>query len=157
MKQKELSLLLRGIVVLCALAALFFAFVVGTITLKSLFIDHNWQSLFLLMFSVLFLPLFLSLWDLWQIFAAIGRDNSFCTENALRLRRISFYALADTLLMMLAAVILLMGGCGDLGAGLFLFLLILVFAGLAAAVVCSTLSYLTRKAALLKDENDLTV
>ena len=107
MKQKELSILLRAVVALCALVALAFAVCVGILTLKSLFIDHNWQSVFLALFTLMFLPLFFSMWDLWQIFTQIGLDNSFCMENALRLRRVSFYALTDTVLVLVSLVLLL--------------------------------------------------
>lgn len=155
MKQKELSVLLRAVVLLCALVALALGLCVGVLTLKSMFIDHNWQSVFLGLFSLMFLPLFLSMWDLWQIFTQIGLDNSFCMDNALRLRRISFYALADTILVLVSLVLLLT--CGGIGGGPFLFELFLLIVGIAATVTCSTLSHLTRKAALLKDENDLTI
>lgn len=157
MKQKELSVLLRAIVALCALLALAFAFVVGTITLKSAFLDHNWQSIYLAIFCVMFLPLFLSMWDMWQIFSEIGRDNSFCLENARRLRRISLYALTDTLLVIVTAGIFLIAGGTELGLGLYVFKFFLVVVGIAVTVACSALSHLTRKAALLKDENDLTI
>jgi len=157
MKQKELSILLRAVVALCAAVALFFAFAVGTITIKSILIDQNWQSCYLVLFSTMFIPLFLSMWDLWRIFTEIGRDNSFCMENAMRLRRISFYALIDTLLVLVSTVFMLAADAMDLFEGLFLFKMFLMIVGIAATVACSALSHLTRKAALLKDENDLTI
>lgn len=157
MKQKELSILLRAVVALCAAVALFFAYAVGITTLKSLFIDHNWQSYYLVLSCAMFIPLFLAMWDLWQIFSAIGRDNSFCMDNALRLRRISFYALIDTVLVLISTVFMLAMRIIELFDGLFLFKAFLMVVGIAVAVACAALSHLTRKAALLKDENDLTI
>lgn len=157
MKQKELSILLRAVVALCAAVALFFAYAVGITALKSIFIDHNWQSYYLALFATMFIPLFLSMWDLWQIFTEIGRDNSFCMKNAMRLRRISFYALLDTALVLGSTVFMLAVRAMDLFDGLFLFKLFMMMVGIAVTVACSALSHLTRKAALLKDENDLTI
>lgn len=156
MKQKELSILLRVIVAVCALAALAFAFAAAILTIKSIWFDHNAQSVYLAVCTVLFIPLFLALWELWHIFAEIGRDNSFCMENALRLRRVSFYALGDTLLELVS--VFLFALCGiDGGFGWLVLKLFFMLVGIAMAVACAALSHLTRKAALLKAENDLTI
>lgn len=155
MKQKELSILLRVIVAVCALAALVFGAFVGITAAKSILLDHNWESVYLTLTVLLFLPLFAALWELWHIFAEIGRDNSFCLENALRLRRVSFYALADAVLELMGALLLL-----SLSATHLVWLpvkLLLMLVAIAMAVACAALSHLTRKAALLKDENDLTI
>lgn len=155
MKQKELSILLRVIVAVCALAALAFGAIVCITAAKSILLDHNWESVYLSLTTLLFVPLFAALWELWHIFAEIGRDNSFCLENALRLRRVSFYALADTILELTSAMLLL-----SLDASHLVWLpvkLLLMLVGTAMAVASAALSHLTRKAALLKDENDLTI
>lgn len=155
MKQKELSILLRVIIAICALAALVFGAFVCITAAKSILLDHNWESVYLSLTVLLFVPLFAALWELWRIFTEIGRDNSFCLENALRLRRVSFYAVADTILELISAVLLL-----SLDASHLVWLpvkLLLMLVGIAMAVACAALSHLTRKAALLKDENDLTI
>ncbi len=155
MKQKELSILLRVIVAVCALAALAFGAIVCITAAKSILFDRNWESVYLSLTVLLFVPLFAALWELWHIFAEIGRDNSFCLENALRLRRVSFYALADTILELISAMLLL-----SLDASHLVWLpvkLLLMLVGTAMAVASAALSHLTRKAALLKDENDLTI
>ncbi len=150
MKQKELSILLRAVVALAAVAAVVFFAVLVFVTLQS--VQHqNWQQWPLLAVLILFIPLFLSMYDLWRIFTEIGRDNSFCLENALRLRRISFYALFDTVLLLAGVVAALVLQFNPY-ARIFLALM-----GRAATVACAALSHLTRKAALLKDENDLTI
>lgn len=150
MKQKELSILLRAVVALAAVAAAVCFAVFAVVTVQAV-VAGNWQALPLAGILIMFIPLFLAMMDLWKIFTEIGRDNSFCLENALRLRRISFYALFDTVLL-LAGVILALILRWNPYALIFLSLM-----GLAATVACAALSHLTRKAALLKDENDLTI
>ena len=155
MKQKELSILLRIVVILCCLVWLVFA---------------NWFGR-MLGLAVMEPPL-LVFWDAWKIFTQIGKNNSFCVENARRLRRISFCALADTVL----DVILLVYGVihrfrfvasfapddimKELGEDLFLaavrFLFVAII-GVAITVAAAALSHLTLKAAHLQDENDLTI
>lgn len=156
MKQKELSVLLRVIVFICALAALVFGTLVCITAAKSILLDRNWESVYLTLTVLLFVPLFAALWELWRIFTEIGRDNSFCLENAMRLRRVSFYALADTILE-LVSVLLFVLCCAECSFGWIFLKLFFMLVGIAMAVACAALSHLTRKAALLKDENDLTI
>lgn len=160
MKQKELSVLLRVIVTICALIALALALALAVTTAKSLYLDRNWESVYLAAELALFVPLFAALWDMWCIFREIGHDNSFCMENAMRLRRVSFYALADTLLEIATMLLfVLAGGSNGIGTGIgwLLLKLFFVLVGIAMAVACAALSHLTRKAAQIKSENDLTI
>ena len=91
----------------------------------------------------------------WRIFAEIGRDNSFCAENARRLRIISGLALTDTLLCAAGIVALFL--LRALHPGVFLLLLLITAVGAGITVAAAALSHLTLKAAVLQDENDLTV
>ncbi len=150
MKQKELSIMLRAVVALAAVASLVFFVVLSVVTLDAAQ-KENWQQLPLLGLLVLLIPLYLAMIDLWKIFTEIGRDNSFCLENALRLRRISFYALFDTVLLLGGVALALLMHFNPYS------LIFLALMGLAATVACAALSHLTRKAALLKAENDLTI
>ncbi len=150
MKQKELSLLLRAVVALAAVVAAI-SFVVLLLVALQAAKNQNWQTLPLLGVLILFIPLFLAMHDLWRIFAEIGRDNSFCAENARRLRRISFYALFDTVLLLAGVVSALLLKRNPYA------LIFAALMGLAATVACAALSHLTYKAARLKDENDLTI
>lgn len=156
MKQKELSVLLRVIVAICALAALVLAGAAWILVAKSLYFDRNWESVYLGIVAGMYVPLLLALWELWRIFREIGHDNSFCMENAMRLRRVSFYSLIDTLLVFLSVVLYLLCGWGYEHGWVFA-KLVLMLVGIAMTVACAALSHLTRKAALLKDENDLTI
>jgi hypothetical protein len=93
MQQKELSVWLRAVVILIFLCCLFLAFIVIPEQSDEYLMRHpDYAPLFLpglIFFWVTLLPVFASLLLAWRIFAEIGRDNSFCEKNALRLRGIS--------------------------------------------------------------------
>ncbi len=88
----------------------------------------------------------------WRIAGNIGRDRSFSMENARFLRTVSLLAALDTAYFFLVLLFLNMSH-----PGVVLLSLLVVFAGAAAAVAAAALSHLVRKAALLQEENDLTV
>ncbi len=171
MKQKELSILLRVVVVLCGLVWLLFANWFGRM-LGIAIVDGAYVVAYPLLLCLMLLPPLVVFWDAWHIFTQIGRNNSFCVENARRLRRISHCALADTVLDIVLLV------CGVVQRYLFLasfapegimnvlgddiFLVVLrflfvAFIGVAVTVAAAALSHLTLKAADLQDENDLTI
>ena len=172
MKQKELSILLRIVVILCCLVWLVFANWFGRM-LGLAVMEDAYVVAFPLLLCLMLLPPLLVFWDAWKIFTQIGKNNSFCVENARRLRRISFCALADTVL----DVILLVYGVVDrfrfvsrfapddvimaaLDDDMFLAVvkfLFVAFIGVAVTVAAAALSHLTLKAADLQDENDLTI
>ena len=81
-----------------------------------------------------FLPFYGALVLAWQVFSAIGRDESFTRANARRVRGASWLSGVTTL--------------GLLG---------LILLGLAAAVLCYALSVLILQAAEMKEEADLTI
>ena len=85
-----------------------------------------------------FLPFYGALVLAWQVFSAIGRDESFTRANARRVRGASWLALFE--------VAYLIGG-----------LIWLILLGLAAAVLCYALSVLILQAAEMKEEADLTI
>lgn len=172
MKQKELSILLRAVVVLCILVWLVFANWFGRM-LGLAIVDHAYVLAYPLLLCLMLLPPLVVFWDAWNIFTQIGKNNSFCVENARRLRRISFCALADTVL----DVVLLVYGVifrfhisaanapsdsffsrldGDV-FGAVIRCLFVAFIGVAVTVAAAALSHLTWRAANLQDENDLTI
>ena len=172
MKQKELSILLRAVVVLCMLVWLVFANWFGRM-LGLAVVDGAYVLAYPLLLCLMLLPPLVVFWDAWNIFAQIGKNNSFCVENARRLRRISFCALADTVL----DVVLLVYGVvhrfrisaayapsdsffsrldGDV-FGAVTRCLFVAIVGVAVTVAAAALSHLTLKAADLQDENDLTI
>lgn len=159
MKQSELSKWLRLIVVAAAACCVVLGAVLipmlGRAEIKAM-PELAW--LFwpcLIFFWITELVVLAALWQAWRIFTEIGRDNSFCAENARRLRTISRLALTDCGLYTVCAVVLaLLGALHDWSV--FVFAGIVVF-GLAVAAAAAALSHLTFKAAAMKDENDLTI
>ena len=159
MKQKELSLWLRAIVICGWIGCV----VLSAVILPVLARDAaeaapelaylRWPCLAL--FWVGMVPVALALWHSWKIFGEIGRDNSFCEENARHLRAISLLALADSILCTVSTVFLFV--CNALHPSVFLLMLLILLVGLGMFAASAALSYLTWKAAALKAENDLTV
>ncbi len=159
MKQKELARWLRGIVIFGWLgSALLSALIMPALAREAAEANPEFAYLMWPCLGIFWLgmvPVVIALWHAWRIFGEIGRDNSFCEENAIRLRYISLLALADTILCALSAVFLLI--CNALHPGIFLMLLLIGVIGLGVFVASAALSYLTWKASALKEENDLTI
>ena len=91
----------------------------------------------------------------WRIAANIGRDASFSMENARFLRSIAVLAALDAAYVFLGNLAMLFLDMSH--PGVVLLSLLVVFAGAAVAVAAAALSHLVRKAALLQEENDLTI
>lgn len=155
MKQKELSVVLRLLLIPCAAVAAFMFYVLLK-EMGSCYYSENPLGLVSdLVVLLAFLPALAFLADTWQIFRDIGRDKSFTLKNARRLRRISFYAMIDTALVILFGIL---WACMDeFFGGILLVCGFFIFVGVAVAAACSVLSHLTRKAADIQDENSLTI
>lgn len=91
----------------------------------------------------------------WRIAEEIGRDNSFSRENAARLKWIAYLAAGDSAFMFIGNIVLLLLGMNHPGFVLASFFV--VFAGIVITVVAAALSHLVLKAALLSEENELTI
>lgn len=161
MKQKELSLWLRAIAVLCAVCVLTLC-VIFTLRLNTYYAqvpaNPNWEAPPQWMTGVMWVSLIPMVWFLvlvWQMAVEIGRDNSFCMSNAKRLKTCSHLALADTVLYGVAAIVMAL--MESLVPRILMWIMVLLAVGVAMAVCCAALSHLTRKAADLKAENDLTI
>ena len=159
MKQKELSVWLRIVVIVIGAAVLFLAVVfLPDIGQKAAQLNPElaylyWPCLIFIWCTVL--PMLAALALAWQIFTEIGRDNSFCLQNAQRLRKISVLALLDTLLYIGGFIALAL--LDAMRPGALVGTICIVFLGLIMTVISAALSHLTRKAADLKAENDLTI
>ncbi len=159
MNRKDLSLFLRVLIVLAAFIGVVFLTVFlplyGNDVRKVLseVAYMYWPTLIFIWISAI--PVYAALWMGWKVCGEIRRDNSFCEENAARLRAISVFAVADVCFYVAGGIALLMMNL--LHPGILLLGGAIVFIGIALAVVFAVLSYLTEKASLLKKENDLTV
>lgn len=163
MNQKELSVLLKAVVAVLAvfLAAvlIFFVPMLGA-NVADYYMGKPFKTVVFGyvvpgIVAVSSVPGFISLWLAWGIFTEIGRNNSFCDENAQRLRLISRLALGDTCVYVVLAVAVLAIGPKHPSVPL-IFIAITLF-GAAVTIACAALSHLTQKAADLKNDNDLTI
>ncbi|MGM9521496.1 MAG: DUF2975 domain-containing protein [Oscillospiraceae bacterium] len=159
MKQHELSIWLRIVVAILTVFLLLICIFAVPMFGKSAVWHYReltflrWSVPVFLWFTAL--PVFLSLFLAWRIFSEIGRDNSFCRKNAIRLRAISILALIDTVLYIAAAIF--MAAVGALVLSLLIRFIVIILFGAAMSVACAALSHLTRKASDLKDDSDLTI
>ena len=159
MKQKELSILLRIVVVLCwcgcaLVGGLFMpALAAETADANPELAYLKWPCL--VFFWCALAVVVAALAYAYQIFADIGRDKSFSAKNARRLRIISHLALGDTVAWLVGTVALAL--LAPMHPTFLLGMLAVLVAGAAFTVAASALSHLTLKAADLQDENDLTI
>lgn len=91
----------------------------------------------------------------WLIFVNIGKNESFCVQNAKYLQVISIFAVIEAFVFLAGFAFLAQSAALSFGTGVSV---------LAAALVCfvfavatAALSHLTLKAALIRAENELTV
>lgn len=159
MPQKELSRWLRIVVIIGWCACALLAYPVApklaqdAAEIAPEFAHLVWPCLAFFWIGIIVVAI--ALWYGWLIFGEIGRDNSFCRENAHRLRIISRLALMDTVLCILAIVLLLT--LGALHPGVLLLAVLLAVVGAGITVAAAALSHLTLKASAMQEENDLTV
>ena len=159
MKQKELSRWMKGIVVLGFICVLF----LDAVWVPQLGLDiaretPDLQRMFwpcLIYFWISTIPVMYFMALVWQMASEIGSDNSFCLKNALRLRTCSLLAAADTVYYLVGGVVLL--SMGLLHIGIAIIGMGVCAVGAAISVLCAALSHLTRKAADMRSENDLTI
>ena len=159
MKQKELSILLRVVVILCWCGcALVGGLIVPAMAWETAEMNPDLAYLkwpCLIFFWCALAVVAAALVCAYQIFADIGRDKSFTAKNARRLRLISHLALTDTVAWLIGTVALAV--LAPMHPMFLLGMLAVLVVGAAFTVAASALSHLTLKAAALQDENDLTI
>ena len=96
-----------------------------------------------------------ALFDFARIVGNIMRDCSFCRENARRMNRISAFALLAMLWFAVGLACLALARMTT--PGLWLLFAFLIFMSLVLALLARAIALLTVRAAVIKDENDLTV
>ncbi len=101
------------------------------------------------------IPCFASLFEFWGICTEIRKDNSFCEENAIRLKTISLLVLGDVAYFFVGNMVFLVLGMNH--PAIFLVSLAVDVVGIAIGIAAAALSHLVYKAAAIKSENDLTI
>lgn len=160
MKQKTLSILLKIIIigaVLCCVVV--YAFVIPSLG-KDLAMEGDGEFAYMYLPWYLFIlgtaiPLAAAAVVAWIIASNIGRDRSFCMANAKLLAVFAILAAVDTAYFFIGNVIFVFLNMSH--PGVVLFSLFICFAGIAITVASAALSHYARKAALLKEQADLTI
>lgn len=101
------------------------------------------------------LPFVAAVAQFYLICCRIGRDQSFSRENAAALRFIGYMAIADTGLVFVVFLTLMIAGAFNAGAAIASVMVMLL--GVLVATAAFALSHLVMKAYNLKQDNDLTV
>jgi hypothetical protein len=100
-------------------------------------------------------PAFLSMALAWMVFTEMGRDNSFCEENARRLKYISGLGLLEAAYYFVGLILLLL--LNLLYVPILVSVAVIISICFLVTVSAAALSHLVMKAWLIKSENDLTV
>lgn len=101
------------------------------------------------------IPCYTALGFCWAVAANIGRGNSFCMANARHLRSIAVLAAIDSVWFLAGNAVLL---CLNMShPGVALGSVIVVAFGIAVSVAAAVLSHLVQKAAVLQEQDDLTI
>ena len=160
MKQKSLSNWLKIIIVVTAVigAVAAFAFIpyygrhIVEVSPEMSYCYYPW-----LVFEILFsLPCLAALFFGWKIAANIGADRSFTRENSAYLRNIAILAAVDSCYFLLGNWALVFLDMNIPGLA-FIVAPLLSFFGVAFSVVFAALSHLVYKAAVLREDSDLTI
>lgn len=159
MKQKELAKWLKLVITFAALIGVFLCLVIVPT------LGHDFALMYpefdymywpcLIYIWITAVPFYFALYKAFLICREISADNSFCTENAQRLKEISKLALSECILYLAAMIILFV--LNLLHPSILLIMLFIIFTGISIAIISAALSHLVEKASELKKENDLTI
>lgn len=160
MSQKTLSVLLKVMIIGVALClAAVYVWVVpeigGPLAESGEGEFRSYYVPWLVIIELTALPIIAALVLAWIIAENIGRDRSFCMQNAKLLGVISLLAAADAAYFFIANVVMLLLNMNH--PGLMLFSVLACFAGVVICVAAAGLSHFTRKAAKLQTDSDLTI
>lgn len=102
-------------------------------------------------------PGILCLVRFWGICESIRCDRSFSGENACRLKGMSQYMLADTVLYTGYLIWFFLSGWYQKAVWLVFPVLLAIFICVALTVICAVLSHLVQKASQMQEEQELTI
>ena len=98
---------------------------------------------------------YMALFLFWKICTDIGERNSFCYENAHRMKIIGILAILVSLIILSGNVYL--GILNYLSGPMLIVSSFSIFVGVGVSVLCYALSFLIQNATMIKEENDLTI
>ena len=161
MKQKTLARLLKAAIIAVALClGLIYCWIIPEICGRPLAEagDGEFAYMFvpwIVVVSVTALPLAASLVLAWIVSDNIGKDRSFCMQNAKLLAVIAILIAADVVYFFIANVVLFFLSMNH--PGLFLLSTLVCVVGTVVAVAAAVVSHFIRKAAVLQEQSDLTI
>ena len=160
MSQKTLSILLKAVIIgvaLCLVAV--YAWIIPDLgTDLALAGDGEFSFLYvpwLIIVELTALPIIAALVIAWIIAGNIGRDKSFCKQNAKLLAVISLLAAADGAYFFIANIVMLLLNYSH--PGMLIFSILACFAAIGICIAAAALSHLVYKAAKLQEQSDLTI
>lgn len=115
----------------------------------------SWYWPWLIFLWLTSIPCYAALICSWKIAKEIKNDNSFSRKNASLLRLISILASVDSGFLFAGNIVLFLLQMNHPGVVLLAFFV--VFAGITVTVTAAALSHLVLKAAILHEENELTI
>ncbi len=152
MKQQEMANWLKGITIFTAVVALSILLgLMPRVVSEFITLNENFVQPLTIFIWATALPAYICLYKVWQICVNIGENKSFCHQNAKLLKHISALSILDTLLYLLSLIFF------TDNIIYILFVICVVAVGIFMAVLTVALAHLTTKAAILKQENDLTI
>lgn len=98
---------------------------------------------------------YIALGNFWKICTQIGNNNSFCIENAQSMKNIGCLACIVFIMILLGTLFLLL--IGFLNAAWFFVCFFIASVACGMTIICLALSKLIENAAMIKEENDLTI
>lgn len=159
MSQKSLSKWLKGIIAgMAVCGAIIYLYLIPIYGRDLVEANPEFSYCYIPWMAVLLISSIPCYWGLyfgWRIATEIGKDNSFSRENASYLKNISMLAALDSVYFFMANLVLMVLGMNH--PSIFLLSLFVVFAGIVVTVAAAALSHLVKKAADMKEENELTI
>ncbi|MEG6572426.1 DUF2975 domain-containing protein [[Clostridium] cellulosi] len=116
---------------------------------------RSWFWPWLLYLWLTAVPCYIAIVSGWKVVKEIGRDHSFCIENAKRLKLISILAATDSALVLIGNIIFLLLNMNHISV--ILVALLIIIAGMDLSVLFAALSNMVMKATKLREENELTI
>lgn len=160
MKQTEMSVYLKAVTLGVGALLMAFVFWFLPLVLKAPLTEAAGPGGYrgtCILVGISAVPAVMCLIRFWGICESIRKDRSFSMENALRLKRMSQYMLADTLLYTGFLAWFFLAGWYVAAAWLIFPVLLAIFISVALTVLCAALSHLVQKAGEIQEEQELTI
>jgi hypothetical protein len=159
MRQKELSVWLKLIIVICGFFGLLLCIYFSPEIGKNILLNSEDLKIlynpFITFIWITGIPFFIALVLGWQICSDIGSDQAFSVKNANKLKIISILSMIEGVLYVGALLYIFV--VGSYHTYVLIFLLLVLFFSVVISVFTSMLSHLVRKASEIKQDNDLTI